>query len=203
MNDVFLSKEEWQRLAAISSDQKKKALKFLGRWVHHAIFSRGFNLEIGPFSRAAMGGNAVDVICDECLEALLCGEVHWKPGKELKWCLVDIAKSKMGHIIRDYYNRGKPEFTMIVDYDDEVHDEYKNREGKEKQIAAQWIFEAEMRDMGYDIARNAVKNHPELIAYLDAMYKIDSYYGIASLLDVDVKVVYKLEAKLLGILAKM
>ena len=59
-----------------------------------------------------------------------------------------------------------------------------------------------MRDMGYEIARKAVKGHPDLEAYLDAMYKLDNYYGIASLLNTDVNTVLKLEKKLLNLLAK-
>ena len=195
MKEVILSMEEWQRLVAISSEDRDKAMRFLSRQVHHEIIVRGFSLDSGPFSRAAIGGNAVEIICEECLETLLCGEVHWKPDQELKWCLVDIAKSKMGHMVRDYYIRGQPEYSLIGDHDE-------NREDVEKKIAAQWIFEANMRDMGYEIARDVVKDHPELLAYLDAMFKDDTYYGIASLLGVKVEVVYKLEAKLLGILAK-
>ena len=194
MKEVILSMEEWQRLAAISSEDRDKAMRFLSRQVHHEIIVRGFSLDSGPFSRAAIGGNAVEIICEECLETLLCGEVHWKPDQELKWCLVDIAKSKMGHIVRDYYNRGQPEFSLIGDQD--------YRKDVEMDIAAQWIFEANKREWGYEQAREAVKNHPELLAYLEAMYKDDNYYGIASLLGVKVEVVYKLETKLLGILAK-
>ena len=193
MKEVILSEEEWNRLASITSKEKEKAMNFLARWIHHEIIKRGFNLEVGPFSRAARGGYAVDVICDECEEALLCGEVHWKPDQELKWVLVDIAKSKMGHIIRDYYNRGH-EYTLISDQ------EY--REGVEMDIAEQWIFEACRRDWGYEQAREAVKNHPELLAYLDALFKDDNYYGIASLLGIDVKVVMRLETKLLKLLDK-
>lgn len=50
-------------------------------------------------------------------------------------------------------------------------------------LAEQWKFEANIREMGYEIARKAVKGHPDLEAYLDAMYKLDNYYGIASLLN--------------------
>ena len=62
--------------------------------MHHEIIHRGFDLEYGPFSYAAMGGDAVSVICNECLEALFCGEWHWKPKRELSSMLIQIAKSK-------------------------------------------------------------------------------------------------------------
>ena len=195
MKKVQLTMEEWQRLAAITPNERERALKKLRRWVHHEIIHRGFSLENGPFSRAAMGGDAVDVITDECLEALLCGEWHWKPNRELSSMLINIAKSKMGHIIEDYYEHGKPEFTLIGDFDED-------RESMEMGVAAQWKWEAEMRDSGYEIARKAVANHPELLDYLDAMFKDDTYVGIAIALKTDVETVLKLEKKLLKLVAK-
>lgn len=195
MKKVQLTMEEWQRLAAITPNERERALKKLRRWVHHEIIHRGFSLENGPFSCAAMGGDAVDVITDECLQALLCGEWHWKPNRELSSMLINIAKSKMGHIIKDYYEHGKPEFTLIGDFDED-------RESMEMGVAAQWKWEAEMRDSGYEIARKAVANHPELLDYLDAMFKDDTYVGIAIALKTDVETVLKLEKKLLKLVAK-
>lgn len=43
----------------------------------------------------------------------------------------------MGHIIEDYYEHGKPEFTLIGDFDED-------RESMEMGVAAQWKWEAEM-----------------------------------------------------------
>lgn len=182
-------------MAAVTPKERERALKKLQRWVHYEIIHRGFNLEVGPFSRAAMGGDAVDVISDECLEALFCGEWHWKPNRSLSSMLINIAKSKMGHRIEDYYEQGMPEFTLISDYDED-------REAIEKGIGAQWKLEAEMRDNGYEIARKAVAKHPELLAYLDAMFKDDTYVGIAIALGTDVEEVLKLEKKLLKLVVK-
>lgn len=194
MRKITIAVEEWQRLAAVTPKEREAALKKLQRWISWQIIHRGFNLEYGPFSAAALGGDAVDIISEECLEALFCGEWHWKPDRELSSMLINIAKSKMGHIIEDYYEREEPELRLLSDQS--------FREEVEMNLADQWKFEANMRDMGYDIARNMVKNDPELTAYLDAMYKIDNYYGIASLMGIDVKEVLKLEKKLLNLLAK-
>lgn len=194
MRKITIAVEEWQRLAAVTPKEREAALKKLQRWISWQIIHRGFNLEYGPFSAAALGGDAVDIISEECLEALFCGEWHWKPDRELSSMLINIAKSKMGHIIEDYYEREEPELRLLSDQS--------FREEVEMNLADQWKFEANMRDMGYDIARNMVKNDPELTAYLDAMYKIDNYYGIASLMGIDVKEILKLEKKLLNLLAK-
>ncbi len=195
MKQVVLTMEEWQRLAAVTPKERERALKKLQRWVHYEIIHRGFNLEVGPFSRAAMGGDAVDVISDECLEALICGEWHWKPSRELSSMLIQIAKSKMGHIIEDYYDHGQPEFMLISDYDED-------REAFEKGIAAQWKWEAERRDEGYEKARKMAAKHEELLAYLDALFKEDTYLGVAIALGTDIETVLKLEKKLLKLIAK-
>lgn len=197
MKEVLLSEEEWQRLAKVTHDERESALKQVRRWVSWQIIYRGFNKEYGPFSRAAMGGDADDVIADECLDALFNGEWHWKPTCKLTTQLIDIAKSKMGHLIENYYQRGKPEFTLTSDQS------FREEMETNLALAEQWEFEATKREMGYDIARKAVRGHPDLEAYLDAMYRIDNYYGIASLLGTDVNKVLKLEKKLLNLLAKV
>lgn len=197
MKEILLSAEEWQRLADVTPDERESALKQLRRWVSWQIIYRGFNKEYGPFSRAALGGDADDIICNECEEALFCGEWHWKPTCKLSTQLIDIAKSKMGHIIEDYYERGQPEYTLTGDQS------FQEEMDMNLELAAQWEFEAHRREMGYDIARDVVKNDPELLAYLDAMYKLDNYYGIASLLGIDVNKVLKLEKRLLSLLAKV
>lgn len=187
--NVNLTLEEWERLAAVTPKERDKAFRKLQRWVSHAITHRGFKRDYGPFSYGSMGGDPVEIISNECLEALFCGEWHWKPDRELSSMLINIAKSKMGHIIEDFY---KQELTDVMLTSDETF-----REGVEKTLAAQWVFEASKRDWGYEIARNAVKDDEELLAYLDAMFKDDTYIGIASLMRIDVKKVLKLEERLL------
>ena len=195
MLKVNLSNEEWLRLSAVTPQEKRRALKKVARWVSWAISTHGFDPEYGPFSKDAMGGDPVEVLTEECLEALFCGEWHWKPTRELSSQLIQIAKSKMSHIIERYYRDKQPKMRLLS--------EQSFREEVEMNLAAQWKFEANMREMGYEIARDIVRNDPELLAYLDAMYVDDTYQGIASLLKVDVATVKKLEKKLLNLLAKM
>jgi len=189
-----LTKNEWERLVAVTFEEKRKALKQLARWVTWQITRNGFNMEYGPFSYAAMGGNAVEVIAEECYEALMCGEWHWKENRTLSSMLIQIAKSKMGHIIREYYDRDSPEMTLTS--------EQSFREQAEMDLACQWEREANIRDMGYEIAREVVKSYPMLMAYLDALYRYNDYYGIASVMGITVKKVMELEKQLLDLLKK-
>ena len=83
-----------------------------------------------------------------------------------------------------------------------ISDSDEDREAIEREIAAQWKWEAEMRENGYKIARKEVAQYPELLAYLDAMFKDDTYIGIAEAMDMDIETVLRLEKKLLKLVAK-
>ena len=138
-NNLILSNEVWARLAAVTPEEKEKALKKLARWITYEIVHRGFDLDYGPFSYAAMGGNAVEVISQECYDALFGGEWHWKPTRELSSMLIQIAKSKMGHIIRDWHAQGQPDIKL--------QSGLSYREQVEMDIARQWEAEANMREL--------------------------------------------------------
>lgn len=190
--DHLLSTEEWQRLAAITHEEKKKAFKKFARWMHAEIIHRGYDPHSGPFSFDNMGGNALDVLTEECFEALLCGEWHWHPTWSLSSQLIEIGKSKIRHIIRDYKHYDN--LTMMSTGNDDYREQF------DRSVAAQLQREANLRDMGYDMARNAVKNHPKLVAYIDALYLSNDYATIAKRLGISKPKVKQLEEQLLELL---
>ena len=63
--------------------------------------------------------------------------------------------------------------------------------------------EANIREMGYEMARDAVKNYPELLAYLDALYEENDYGGIAKRMNMTKNEVKALEKELLTLLEKI
>jgi hypothetical protein len=203
MEDVFLTKEEWQRLADVPPEEKGRAFKKLFKWISFQIKHKGFDLDFGPFSFQMLGEDVVGRIATECMEALFCGEWHWNPNRELSSQLIQIAKSKMSHIVRTFYNPNTPKVLLESGLQTREDDEgNSDREKFELDVAAQWEFEANMRDMGYEMARNVVKDDPELLRYLDAMKELDNYYGIASLMEIPVNKVLNLERRLLKRLEK-
>ena len=189
-----LTNEEWARLEAVTPEEKEKALKKLARWITYEIVHRGFDLDSGPFSYAAMGGNAVEVISQECYDALFGGEWHWKPTRELSSMLIQIAKSKMGHIIRDWHAQGHPDIKRTS--------EMSYREQVEMDIARQYEAEANMRELGYDIARKVLDENPKFLAYVEAVYETNDYRAVAKRLKMTLKEVQELESQLLAILER-
>lgn len=195
MKKIVLSVEEWQRLLAVPLEERRKVLKQLAVYTHWKIVKRGFNSDRGPFSFAAMGGNAVVVICQECIDALFAGEWHWKPGWSLLKQLKRMVDSKIGHIIRDYQKYDEMEMVMTSDEDFLTE--------AEMSLACQLEREANIREMGYEMARDAVKNYPELLAYLDALYEENDYGGIAKRMNMTKNEVKALEKELLTLLEKI
>ena len=189
-----LTNEEWARLEAVTPEEKEKALKKLARWITYEIVHRGFDLDYGPFSYAAMGGNAVEVISQECYDALFGGEWHWKPTRELSSMLIQIAKSKMGHIIRDWHAQGHPDIKRTS--------EMSYREQVEMDVARQYEAEANMRELGYDIARKVLNGNPKFLAYVEAVYETNDYRAVAKRLKMTLKEVQELESQLLAILER-
>ena len=179
-------------MLAVTPEEKDKALRKLARWLTYEIVHRGFDLDRGPFSFAAMGGNAVEVLSQDCYDALFTGEWHWKPTRELSSMLIEIAKSKMGHIIRDYYRSGQPEIRLTS--------EQSYREQVEMDVARQWEAESNLRDLGYDIARKVVSGNAKFLAYLEAVHETDDYRAVAKRLKMTLKEVMELESQLLAAL---
>ena len=194
MKKIFISPEEWARLEAVTPQEKEKALKKLARWITYEIVHRGFDLDYGPFSFSALGGNAVEVISQECYDALFTGEWHWKPTRELSSMLIEIAKSKMGHMIRDWHSQGHPDIRLTgqMSYREEV----------EMDVARQWEAEANMRELGYDIARSVVGGNAKMLAYLQALHDTNDYRAIAKRLKMTLREVMELESQLLSLLEK-
>lgn len=190
----LLSDAEWSRLEAVTPEEKEKALKKLARWITYEIVHRGFDLDYGPFSYGAMGGNAVEVISQKCYDALFGGEWHWKPSRELSSMLIQIAKSKMGHIIRDWHAQGHPDIKRTS--------EMSYREQVEMDIARQWEAEANMRELGYDIARKVLNGNPKFLAYVQAVYETNDYRAVAKRLKMTLKEIQDLESQLLAILER-
>ena len=67
-------------------------------------------------------------------------------------------------------------------------------------IARQWEAEANMRELGYDIARKALSGNPKMLAYVEAVYETNEYRAVAKRLKMTLKEVQELESQLLALL---
>ena len=192
MKKVKLKAEEWLRLYAVTDDEKQKAINATIRYVSGQMIERGLNRDSGPLSDKEMGGNASVEIAKIAYTKLFGGKVHWKPTCTLTTQMINIAYSEMGHIIRDYYAKGKDGESIMS------HLTFNQQ--MEMELANQVSAESKLRNLGYDIAQKAVKGNLKLLSYLDALYEEDDYRAIAKRLNVTKSVVMELEKELLAIL---
>lgn len=192
MRKVKLDPDERQRLAAVSREEKRQAFNATVKWVTGEMCHRGLSRKHGPLSKEAMGGDASKELAKIAYSKVFGGQVHWKPTCELTTQMIDIAYSEMGHIIRDYYMKGKDKVTMMSRLS------YKQQ--MDMELAQQVEADLQHRELGYDIARNAVKDRPKLLAYIEALYEEDDYRSIAKRLKISKPSVLELEKELLSIL---
>lgn len=189
MKRVELTHQERLRLQAVSDQEKHDAFEATAKWVTCEMTRRGFGPDYGPLSNMEMGGRASHELAKIAYSKLFGGDVHWKPNRSLVSQMIYIAYSEMGHIIRDYYEKGKHLATP------ESHlNESQLREMQQAQKQAN----TERRNLGYEIARRSVSGNPQLLAYLDALYQENDYAGIRRRLKIPLKKVMELEAQLLS-----
>lgn len=100
------------RLRSMPEKQKNDAVTFFSCWVTGWLREHEFTLKQGPFSYTEMNGDAVKVLCTECYLAVWNGDWEWPKNRKLSTQMIQVAKSKIGHIIRDYSERYRP--TMLI-----------------------------------------------------------------------------------------
>lgn len=200
-NRATMSEEEKllqrDRLRSTPDKVKNEASRFTARWITEQLAEYGFNPNDGPFSQAEMKGDAVWVICADCYKAIHDGDWRWPENRKLSSQMIQIAKSKMAHIVRDYTKRNKANDDLPasqLSYTQQLMME---------EAAGRWEMESNLRDLGYDIAFAAVADDPDLTRYLRALYDVNAYDLMAERLEMSEREVLRLERKLLRRLANL
>lgn len=189
------AQENQKRLRTMPENEKNDAVLLFSLWGTGWIIEHGFNTLQGPFSSIEMKGDAVKVLCTECYLSLWNGDWKWPEDRKLSTQLIQVAKSKMAHIIRDYTHRNRPTRLMTG--------EMTPGQLKEMEEAAnQLTIEFDMREDGYKTAKQLVGDNALFLLYLDAMYDTNCYDLIAEKMHMEVNDVVKVEKRLLKYLQK-
>ncbi len=186
-----------ERLKSTSDKVKNEASTFTARWITDQLGEYGFDSDDGPFSEAEMNGDPVWVICTECYLAIHNGDWRWPEERKLSSQMIQIAKSKMAHRVRDFMKRDKAKDnlpTSQMTYTQQMQME---------EAVGQWELEYTLRDLGYEIAATAVADDPLMLRYLEVLHELNCYDLIAERLGMTEREVIKLERKLLKRLAKL
>ena len=189
------AQQNQERLRAMSDKQKNEAVTFFSCWATGWMSEHEFTTQQGPFSYTEMNGDAVKVLCTECYMALWEGDWKWPENRKLSTQMIQVAKSKMGHIIRDYTERNRPTMLMTGEMTPTQFNEM-------EEAARQLSMEFNMREEGYITAKHLVGDNALFLLYLEALYDADCYDLIKDHMNMELHEVLKVERKLLKFLEK-
>lgn len=179
------------RLLKTPASVKEHASNLAARWITDQLAAYGFDPFDGPFSEKEMKGDAIWIICTESYRAIYDGEWRWPENRKLSTQMIQIAKSKMAHIVRDFNKRDKAK--------DDLHTSQMTYTQlmKMEEAAGQWEMESNMIDFAYEIAEKAVADHPLFLRFLKSLREYRCYDLMAEDLGLSEREVLRIEKQLL------
>ena len=184
------------RLLKTPASVKEHASSLAARWITDQLAAYGFDPFDGPFSEKEMKGDAIWIICTESYRAIYDGEWRWPENRKLSTQMIQIAKSKMAHIVRDFNKRDKAK--------DDLHTSQMTYTQlmKMEEAAGQWEMESNMIDFAYEIAEKAVADHPLFLRFLKSLREYRCYDLMADDLGLSEREVLRIEKQLLKYLER-
>ena len=179
------------RLLKTPASVKEHASSLAARWITDQLAAYGFDPFDGPFSEKEMKGDAIWIICTESYRAIYDGEWRWPENRKLSTQMIQIAKSKMAHIVRDFNKRDKAKDdlqTSQMTYSQQMRME---------EAAGQWEMESDMMDLAYEIAEGIVADNPLFLRYLKSLREYKCYDLMADDLGLSEREVLRIERQLL------
>ena len=184
------------RLLKTPASVKEHASSLAARWITDQLAAYDLDPFDGPFSEKEMKGDAIWIICTESYRAIYDGEWRWPENRKLSTQMIQIAKSKMAHIVRDFNKRDKAK--------DDLHTSQMTYTQlmKMEEAAGQWEMESNMIDFAYEIAEKAVADHPLFLRYLKSLREYRCYDLMAEDLGLSEREVLRIEKQLLKYLER-
>ena len=179
------------RLLKTPAHVKEQASSLAARWITDQLAAYDLDPFDGPFSEKEMKGDAIWIICTESYRAIYDGEWRWPENRKLSTQMIQIAKSKMAHIVRDFNKRDKAK--------DDLHTSQMTytQQMRMEEAAGQWEMESNMIDFAYEIAEKAVADHPLFLRYLKSLREYRCYDLMAEDLGLSEREVLRIEKQLL------
>ena len=184
------------RLLKTPASVKEHASSLAARWITDQLAAYDLDPFDGPFSEKEMKGDAIWIICTESYRAIYDGEWRWPENRKLSTQMIQIAKSKMAHIVRDFNKRDKAK--------DDLHTSQMTYTQlmKMEEAAGQWEMESNMIDFAYEIAEKAVADNPLFLRYLKSLREYKCYDLMAKDLGISEREVLRIEKQLLKYLER-
>ena len=165
------------RIDAISPSQWKGAFSELADRLTLKLQGR---TRRGPFSKEALGCQAVEYLSKRAYDMLCNGDTYWPPEVELTDQLDYNAMREMKRIESEWHSKAPL-----------------SKQQAQRQLEADRRTQSEATDMAYRIAIASVGGNPQLLALLAAMREENDRHAIARRLKLSLAEVAALEAELL------
>lgn len=182
-------KEKFKTWADATPEERRGAIRMAGLWTSTEV--EGLT-EYGAFSEQNLGVPAVEYFPREAYKKLKDPNSNWKwkEGVKLSTLMINIIRSDMAHVLRDYMLDGQPLVKASSEFEREDADEDgfddandpaeispDDRQNafvvkSEMELMEELLQQESRRDKGYKIALAAAKESgdPVLLKYVEVMF---------------------------------
>lgn len=208
------SKQKYKPLSSARPEEMQEAFLMAGLWISSELEGR---TETGAFSEQNLGIPAVEYFPMKAYTKLNSPdcEWHWKEGTKLSTLMINVMRSDMAHVLRDYMENGEPmvmpasclerdddedgwdDSNQVLDVDPEL-----KQQGFRVMSDMELLEELEQKesrhDRGYKIARAAAKGDAKLEQYVELAFTLPDHRAISKKLRKTKPQVMEMEAELIA-----
>lgn len=208
------SKQKFKPLSSATPEEMQEAFLMGGLWISGELEG---HTESGAFSEQNLGIPAVEYFPMKAYDTLSKPDCKWKwkEGTKLSTLFINVMRSDMAHVLREYMDNGEPTVTpaSYLERDDE-EDGWDDANGvldidpELRQNAFQTKSELELleeleqketrHNRGYKIARAAAKGDPKLEQYVELAFSLPDHRAISKKLRKSKPQVLEIEAELIA-----
>lgn len=207
-------KQKFKPLSSATPEEMQEAFLTGGLWISGELEG---HTEGGAFSEQHLGIPAVEYFPMKAYDTLSKPDCRWKwkEGTKLSTLFINVMRSDMAHVLRDYIDNGEP---MVIpashlerDDDEEGWDDSNSvldvdpedrQQGFRVMSDMELLEELEQKESlhsrGYKIARAAAKGDPRLEQYVDLAFTLPDHRAISKKLRKTKPQVLEIEAELIA-----
>ena len=208
------SKQKFKPLSSATPEEMQEAFLMGGLWI--SVELEG-HTESGAFSEQNLGIPAVEYFPMKAYDKLNKPDCkwQWKEGTKLSTLFINVMRSDMAHVLRDYIDNGEPMVTpasyLERDKEEDGWDDSNNvldvdpeqkRHGFRVESEMELLEELEQKESrhsrGYKIACAAAKGNPKLEQYVELAFTLPDHRAISKKLRKTKPQVLEIEAELIA-----
>lgn len=208
------SKQKFKPLSSATPEEMQEAFLMAGLWISSELEG---HTETGAFSEQNLGIPAVEYFPMKAYTTLNSPDCnwHWKHGTKLSTLFINVMKSDMAHVLRDYIESGEPMVipASYLEREDEEDgwddsngilemDPEQKQQGWQTMSDMELLEELEQKETrhnrGYKIARAAAKGNPKLELYVELAFTLPDHRAISKKLRKTKPQVLEIEAELIA-----